>query len=109
MRNTLEAYEYNNNEDFCFGGIYQMFYGFNNNMYYSIWDNYWRVNRINSEAAIQIALQRVPDRVVKVELDYENGRLVYEVDIRNQSGLYEVHVDAITGRILKVEREDNWD
>lgn len=86
-----------------------MFYGFNNNMYYGFWDNYWRIYRINSEAAIQIALQRVPGRVVKVELDYEDGRLVYEVDIHNPSGLYEVHVDAVTGRILKVEREDNRD
>jgi len=85
-----------------------MFYG-HNNMYYGVWDNYWRIYRINSEVAIQIALRRVPGRVVKVELDYEDGRLVYEIDIRNQSGLFEVHVDAITGRVLKVEKEDNRD
>ncbi|MGI5998314.1 MAG: PepSY domain-containing protein [Lutispora sp.] len=78
-------------------------------MFYGVWDNYWRVYRISSEVAIQIALRRVPGRVIKVELDYENGRLVYEIDIRTQTGIYEVHVDAITGRVLKVEREDNWD
>ncbi|KYH28339.1 PepSY domain-containing protein [Clostridium colicanis] len=63
------------------------------------------VIELTSEAAIQIALQRVPGQVIKVELDYENGILVYEIDIRTSLGVYEVHVDAITGRILKVERD----
>lgn len=84
-------------------------YSYNNNMYYSLWDNYWRSYRINSEAAIQIALRRVPGQVIKVELDYEDGVLVYEIDIRTTSGVYEVHVDAITGQILKVERDFNFD
>lgn len=78
---------------------------YNNNLYYSLWDNYWRSYRINSEAAIQIALQQVPGQVIKVELDYENGILVYEIDILTISGVYEVHVDAITGQILKIERD----
>lgn len=77
-------------------------------MYYSLWDDYWMSYRINSEAAIQIALQRVPGQVIKVELDYENGILVYEIDIRTPSGVYEVHVNADTGQIIKVEREDDW-
>ncbi len=79
-----------------------------NNMYYRLWDGYWRNYRINSEAAIQIALQQVPGQVIKVELDYEYGMLVYEIDIRTQSGVYEVHVNANTGQILKIEMEDNW-
>jgi uncharacterized membrane protein YkoI len=83
-------------------------YAYNNNMYYSFWDGYWRNYRINSEAAIQIALQRVPGQVIKVELDYENGILVYEIDIRTPSGIYEVHVNAANGQVLKVEREDDW-
>lgn len=77
--------------------------------YYSLWDGYWGSYRINSEAAIQIALQRVPGQVIKVELDDDNGLLVYEIDIRTQSGIYEVHVSAATGQVLKVEREDDWD
>lgn len=75
---------------------------FNN---YSLWDSYWRSYRINSEAAIQIALQLVPGQVIKVELDYENGILVYEIDIRTQSGIYEVHVNATTGQILRLKRK----
>ena len=80
---------------------------YNSDPYYSIWDGYWRSNRINSEAAIQIALQRVPGQVIKVELDYENGVLVYEIDIRTLTGIYEVHVNAADGQILKIEREDD--
>jgi len=83
--------------------------GYNYSLYYSLWDNYWRSYRINSEAAIQIALQRVPGQVIKVELDYENGILVYEIDIRTTSGIYEVHVDAITGQVLKIERDFDFD
>lgn len=78
------------------------------NIYNSLWDGYWRSYRINSEAAIQIALQRVPGQVIKVELDNENGILVYEIDIRTPSGVYEVHVNAVTGQILWVEMDDDW-
>ncbi|NLZ48542.1 MAG: PepSY domain-containing protein [Clostridiales bacterium] len=87
-----------------------MFYNAYNNGYNNlIWDNYWRSYRINSETAVQIALQRVPGQVIKIELDFENGILVYEIDIRTQSGVYEVHVDAVSGQVLKVERENNFD
>lgn len=82
---------------------------FINNSYYCLWDNYWRSYRINSEAAIQIALQQVPGQVVKVELDYENGTLVYEVDIRTSSGIFEVYVHAVTGQVLKVEHDYDFD
>lgn len=82
--------------------------GYDRNLYYSLWDGYWMSYRINSEAAIQIALQRVPGQVIKVELDHEDGILIYEIDIRTQTGVYEVHVHAATGQILKVEREDDW-
>ncbi|NLM35122.1 MAG: peptidase [Clostridiales bacterium] len=84
-------------------------YSYNNGYNYLVWDNYWRSYRINSETAVQIALQRVPGQVIKIELDYENGILVYEIDIRTQTGVYEVHVDAIAGQVLKVERENNFD
>jgi len=83
--------------------------GYNNYVYYRLWDRYWMSYRINSEAAIQIALQQVPGQVIKVELDYENGILVYEIDIRTPSGIYEVYVNAVTGQILKIEMENNWD
>lgn len=71
----------------------------------TMWDNYWRNYRINSETAIQIALQHVPGQVLKVELDYENGILVYEIYIRTPNGVYEVEIDANTGQLIEIELE----
>lgn len=82
-------------------------YGYRNNYYFLLWDNHWRSYRIDSETAVQIALNQVPGQVVKVELDYEDDLLVYEVYIRTAYGLYEVKIDANTGRVIKVEREDD--
>lgn len=73
--------------------------------YYSLWDYYWRTYRISSEMAIQIALQQVPGQVLRVELDYEDGILIYEVYIRTAYGIYQVDVNAATGQILKIESD----
>lgn len=39
-------------------------------------------------------------------LDYDDGLLVYEIYIRTTYGLYEFNINATTGQILKVKRED---
>ena len=53
---------------------------------------------------MNIALQRVPGQVVKAEIDYDDGMLIYEIDIRTAEGYkYEVKVDANTGAILRVK------
>lgn len=73
-----------------------------------LWDNYWRQYRINAETAIQTALQRVPGQVIRVEVDTEDGLLVYEIYIRTTSGIiYEVTIDANTGEILEVDRQND--
>lgn len=83
----------------------------NHNMYNQnhSWTNHWQnpqYRRISIEQAMTIALQRVPGQVVKAELEYEDGMLVYEVDIRSQDGVkYEVQVDAITGAIIRVKMD----
>ncbi|HCQ89965.1 MAG TPA: peptidase, partial [Clostridium sp.] len=69
-------------------------------LYYSLWDNYWRTYRINSEAAIQIALEQFPGQVMKVEIDYKEDLLIYKVTIKNITGVYKVEIDAYTGQIL---------
>ena len=49
----------------------------------------------------------MPGTILGVELDVENGRIVYEFDIVDPDGkLKEVEVDAATGDILKVEDDD---
>lgn len=56
------------------------------------------------EQAIDIALQRVPGEVVKAELEFDDGTLLYEVEIRTSQGVkYEVKVDAVTGQVMRVK------
>ncbi len=46
-------------------------------------------------------------RKLKCELDREKGKLVYEVDFETNGIEYEYTVDAETGEIVKIEKEDD--
>ncbi len=49
-----------------------------------------------------------PGKVIEVELDMEHGILVYELKVLSPQGqLQELDVDAATGKVLKVEDEDD--
>lgn len=53
-----------------------------------------------------IALQQVPGHVVKAELEYDGGSVIYEIKIRTRDGQkYEVKVDANSGKVLKVKHD----
>lgn len=55
----------------------------------------------------EIALGVVPGEIIEVELEREDGRLVYEVDVLTSTGrLRQVEIDARTGEVLGVEDED---
>lgn len=60
--------------------------------------------RITFEQAEQAALRRVPGTIVESELERENGRVVYSVEIVATDGTEsEVHVDAMSGEVVDVE------
>ncbi|MBP1895498.1 putative membrane protein YkoI [Paenibacillus lactis] len=62
------------------------------------------------QQAQEIALARVPGRIVHVDMELEHGVLVYEVFIlTSENRLFEVEVLAKSGRILKIEEEDDED
>lgn len=66
--------------------------------------------RITKQQAQQIALQSVPGDVLHVDLDLENGVLVYEVYILTpENRIFEVEILARSGRILKIEEESDFD
>ncbi|WP_339249331.1 PepSY domain-containing protein [Sporosarcina sp. FSL W8-0480] len=71
------------------------------------WEGHWqnpRYRRISMTQATEIALQRVPGEVIKAELEYDDGILLYEIEIRNAQGVkYEVKVDAVTGEVIRVK------
>ena len=66
--------------------------------------------RITLEQAMNIALQRIPGEIVHVDLDMEDGLLVYEVFIMTPSNqVFEVEVHARTGNVIKIEQEEDFD
>ena len=64
--------------------------------------------KISLETARATALAKVPNGEVKSEeLEKEHGKLIYSFDIQvpGKSGIEEVNVDAIDGKVLGVEHE----
>ncbi|HAF98814.1 PepSY domain-containing protein [Paenibacillus sp. FSL K6-1566] len=81
-----------------------------------MYGNYYHVpgpmtrQRVSMQQAQEIALARVPGRIVHVDMELEHGVLVYEVFIlTSENRLFEVEVLAKSGRILKIEEEDDED
>lgn len=60
---------------------------------------------ISRDKAITIAKQRVSGTVTKVELDYDDGIAIYEIEIRNGYIEYNIEINARTGAILKFESD----
>src|SRR3954471_7284739 len=64
--------------------------------------------KVTETLAAKAALARVPNGDVQaVELEEENGKLIYSYDIKvpGKSGIEEVAVSAISGKVLSVEHE----
>ena len=62
---------------------------------------------ITAEQAKLIALSAVPGVVNEVELEKENGLLVYEVEITNNNKRTEVAINRETGSIISTEAEED--
>jgi uncharacterized membrane protein YkoI len=69
--------------------------------------------RISAESAKALAARVVPNAAVaEVELEEEDGRLIYSIEMREEDNtITEVEIDATTGDILgtEVEMEDEED
>jgi uncharacterized membrane protein YkoI len=64
--------------------------------------------KITEDTAAARALRRVPGgQVTHLVLEVEGGKLVYSFDITvpGKAGITEVHVSAVTGRVVRVEQE----
>lgn len=61
---------------------------------------------ISQEEAVEIALAEVEGTLESVELDDDDGRAVYEVEINTGSGDdAEFDIDAVTGEILEMDMD----
>ena len=65
--------------------------------------------RITPEQARDAALAQVPGTVKKVELENEDGNVVYSVEVKMAQGESDVKVDAGDGRVLHVEQGGEGD
>jgi uncharacterized membrane protein YkoI len=63
--------------------------------------------KITEAQSKDIALKEVPGTVNEVELDDENGTIVYDVEVIAKDGTrHDVIIDAKTGKVINVEIED---
>lgn len=64
---------------------------------------------VTREQAEAVALGRIPGKVVKGEIEKENGKLLWSFDVRgSQDGqMFDVEVDANTGEVLKAQPDDD--
>lgn len=66
-------------------------------------------SQISQEQAREIALARAQAgnaRIVEMELEEDDGRLLYEGEMRDDANEYEFEIDAYTGTVVKWEAEE---
>jgi uncharacterized membrane protein YkoI len=66
-------------------------------------------NYITAKEAIAIALKHSPGTVKEVELDDDDKRAHFEIEIKDGKYEYEFEIDAITGEILDFEKDRDDD
>lgn len=63
-------------------------------------------SKISEEKARSIALAKAPGAsITKFELDKDDGKTVYEIELRKGTYEYEIKIDAKTGNILEFETD----
>jgi len=70
-----------------------------------------RLMETDSILPLESILDRVqaqrPGRILEVELEREDGRYVYEIELLDESGqVWELELDAVTGETLEQELEE---
>jgi uncharacterized membrane protein YkoI len=66
-------------------------------------------NFITAKEAIAIALKHSPGTVKEVELDDDDKRAHFEIEIKDGKYEYEFEIDAVTGKILDFEKDRDDD
>jgi len=63
---------------------------------------------VSMNRAIEIALQQVPGNVVGAEFEREDGQSLWEVEIlAANKEVYELEIDATSGKVLKQKKDDD--
>lgn len=71
-------------------------------------DSLLKAAKVSEAKAAAIALERVPNgKIRSLELEREHGTIIYsfEIKVAGKSGITEVNVNALTGRVGPLEHE----
>lgn len=64
---------------------------------------------ISEKEAKEIALKKVNGEIMSCVLQEDDGKSVYEVKVKSSETIYEIEIDAKTGKVLEVEKEGSRD
>ena len=64
---------------------------------------------MTKDQAIAVAMKKAKGTVTKVELDSDDGRKHYDIEIKDGTFEYDFEIDAITGKILEFEKDRDDD
>ncbi|PAV30690.1 hypothetical protein CIL05_06200 [Virgibacillus profundi] len=64
---------------------------------------------ISKSKAKSIALNQFSGNIEEIELDRDDGRLIYEVEIKNGNKEAEIEIDAYTGKVILVDIDTDDD
>jgi len=67
--------------------------------------NYANLSKVTLDQAIASALKAQPGKIIKAELENEDGYLVWGVEIASNNQINEVKVDAGNAKVLKIEKD----
>ncbi|WP_339252272.1 PepSY domain-containing protein [Sporosarcina sp. FSL W8-0480] len=62
---------------------------------------------ITLKKAKEVALQKVDGVVTEVELERDDNRYYYDIELHDEKFEYDVEVDAVSGKIIKFEKDDD--
>lgn len=60
---------------------------------------------MSKEEAIAIVKKKAVGTVKEIELDTDDGRKEYDIEMKDDHFKYEIEIDAVTGKFLKFEKE----
>lgn len=63
---------------------------------------------VGAVRAVETVERAMNGRVVDLELDRKNGRLVYEMEVVKGGKLHYAHVDAMDGKLVRSGQEITW-
>lgn len=67
--------------------------------------NYIGIDKAKEIALQDLGVSEADVKITKAKLDYDNQKMVYEIEFINNNIEYEYDIDALTGAIIYVDRE----